>query len=62
MIQIQRMQMIRDISTKANDSLDFFFFFFFFLTETACSPARFEADVALNLEICEKINAKGGGL
>ncbi|ORZ20346.1 hypothetical protein BCR42DRAFT_408577 [Absidia repens] len=32
------------------------------LIETACSPARFEADVALNLEICEKINAKGGGL
>ncbi|KAI8092509.1 uncharacterized protein BX664DRAFT_327451 [Halteromyces radiatus] len=32
------------------------------LIETACSPARYEADVALNLEICERINIKGGGL
>ncbi|ORX59388.1 hypothetical protein DM01DRAFT_1404958 [Hesseltinella vesiculosa] len=32
------------------------------LIEAACSPARFEPDIALNLEICEKINAKGAGL
>ncbi|KAI8072745.1 hypothetical protein BC940DRAFT_268413 [Gongronella butleri] len=32
------------------------------LIAAACSAARFEPDVALNMEICEKINAKGAGM
>jgi hypothetical protein len=30
------------------------------LLEGACSPARFEPELSLNLEICEMINKKQG--
>lgn len=32
----------------------------FFIVEGACSPARYEPELSLNLEICEMINKKQG--